>query len=243
MRKDSIVKDYKNLSVPGTFVMKEKTNFLCGKMMDIEDTIRISYDYTFNELLNLSTIEANSVLSFSYDGIKQNSILSLTEDKTQSTSESNSNTKWIFEFDSKMLLREYLYNEIYTLNPQSPFKQITQDLTPSDNINQLCMEYIDANVLDRYRLKEFILWTEYYDLKMNTVPGTGTSLLNPELKLLYKTPIFNIKAIPEINPDKSKQTISTKEYLDGKYEIYYKQTKSSQFSTFLYYFDVIFEKI
>lgn len=243
MRKDSIVKDYKNLSVPGTFVMKEKTNFLCGKMMDIEDTIRISYDYTFNELLNLSTLEANSVLSFSYDGIKQNSILSLTEDKTQSTSESNSNTKWIFEFDSKMLLREYLYNEIYTLNPQSPFKQITQDLTPSDNINQLCMEYIDTNVLDRYRLKEFILWTEYYDLKMNTVPGTGTSLLNPELKLLYKTPIFNIKAIPETNADKSKQTISTKEYLDGKYEIYYKQTKSSQFSTFLYYFDVIFEKI
>lgn len=243
MRKDSIVKDYKNLSVPGTFVMKEKTNFLCGKMMDIEDTIRISYDYTFNELLNLSVLEANSVLSFSHDGIKQNSILSLTEDKTQSTSESNSNTKWIFEFDSKMLLREYLYNEIYTLNPQSPFKQITQDLTPSDNINQLCMEYIDANILDRYKLKEFILWTEFYDLKMNIVPGTGTSLLNHELKLLYKTPIFNIKAIPEINPDKTKQTISTKEYLDGKYEIYYKQTKSSQFSTFIYYFDVIFEKI
>lgn len=243
MRKDSIVKDYKTLKVPGTFVMKEKTNFLCGKMMDVEDIIRITYDFTYNELMNLSTNDANSLLSFSYNGIKQNSILSLTEDKTQSVSESSSNTTWIFEFDSTMLLREYLYNEIYTLNPQSPFKQITQDLTPSNNINQLCLDYIDANVLDRYRLKEFILWTDYHDLKTNVVPGTGTSTLNPEIKLLYKTPLFNIKAIPQTNADKFKQTISMKQYVDGKYEIYYKQTKSSQFSTFLYYFDVIFEKI
>lgn len=243
MRKDSIIKDYKNLSVPGTYVMKEKTNFLCGKMMDIEDQVRITYDFTFNELVNLSTLDANSALSFSYNGIKQNSILSLTEDKTQNTNISNSNTVWVFEFDSKQLLREYLYNEIYTLNPQSPFKQIDLSLTPLNNLNQLCIDYIDQNLLDRYRLKEFILWTSYYDLKLNIVPGTGTSLLNPELKLLYKTPIYDIHAIPESNADAQKETISLKPYVDGKYEIYYKQTKSSQFFTFLYYFDVVYEKI
>jgi len=243
MRKDSIVKDYKSLSVPGTFVMKEKTNFLCGKMMDVEDEIRITYDFTYNEIIAASALDQDSLLSFSYNGIKQNSILSLNEDKTQSNAESNSNTTWIFEFDSNALLREYLYNEIYTLNTQSPFKQITQDLTPSNNLNQLCLDYIDANVLDRYRLKEFILWTSYYELKQNIVPGTGTSAVNPEIKLLYKTPLFNILAIPEANADKFKQTTSTKQYVDGKYEISYKQTKSSQFFTFLYYFDVIYEKI
>jgi len=255
MRKYAIVQEFKNISKPGTYIMKEKTNFLCGKMMDIEDEIRISYNFTHDEIYNslnppiqLSTQEIsdinNSVMNInnmSYDNIKKNKI-TLIEDPTQSTIDSNGNTKWIFQLDSNGLLLDYLYNEIYTLNPHSQFKQIPLNLSPSNSINELCINYIKENILDRYRIKEFILWTKYYELKLNNVPGISGAGIN-NVPLLYKTPQFSLIAIPNENIDKNKETISMKKYIDDFYDISYKQTKSSQFYTFLYYFDVIYEKI
>ena len=41
MKKSSIVKDYKYIPEPGTLNMFEKTNFITGKAMDIQDEIRI----------------------------------------------------------------------------------------------------------------------------------------------------------------------------------------------------------
>lgn len=247
MRKYPIVQEYTNINVPGTHVMKEKTNFMCGKMMDIEDIINITRPYDIQTIkdtntsnLGLSYIHLSNV---TYDKLKQNSIIKIYEDKTQSKIDSDINTKWIFEFDSKYLLREYLYNEIFTLNPQSSFNLIPKENIVDGNINNACYNYIDTNLLDRYRIKEIKFWTEYHELKNNFVPGTGTNILNPEIKLLYKTPIFSLHAIPIINTDKYKQSIALKPYIDGIYEIGYKQTKSSQYYTFIYYFDVIYEKI
>jgi len=247
MRKDGIVKEFKNASVYGAYVMREKTNFLCGKMMDIEDIIHITYPYTYDELLGLialgpvSETMVKSASNYSYDEVKKKYI-TIKPDQTQATQDANANTRWIFEFDSKSLLKDYLYNEIYTINPASPFKQIPLVQTPANNVSTLCLDYINANVMDRYRLKEFILYAEYYELKTGTVPGTGGGFDTP-VPLLYKNPVFHLIAIPETNSDKNKETIAMKEYNDGFYEIAYKQKKSSQFYTFVYYYDVIFEKI
>lgn len=260
MKKESIVKDYKNVPVSGVYNMKEKSNFLCSKMMDIEDTIRISYNFTSSNIqdtltlapgpLAIQKVFLKSLLNISHSFIKQDAIKSLHVEKSQTELDSNNLTKWIFEFDSKRLLREYLYNEIYTLNPQSPFKLIPTNDIPGNKINTLCYDYIDKNIMDRYRLKEFILWTSYFQLKDNTVPGTGSDpVLNPVINLLYRTPVYSINALPNINStvqadiDKQKETVALKEYNDGVYEISYKQTKSSQYYTFLWYYDVIFEKI
>lgn len=248
MRKKSIVEEFKQLPIPGTVVMKEKTNFITGKMMDIEDEFRITYNYNSDINIDLLNPTVNAVVTgranMSYDSVKAESLLSIEQDKAQSAIDSNTTTRWVFEFDSKHLLREYLYNEIYTLNPQSPFKQIPNGLIPGDKIGQACYDYIDKNLMDRYRLKEFILWAQYYDLKNNIVPRTGTDLvLNPEIKLLSKSPVFSYNAVPVKNPDLNKETISLKQYDDGTYEVYYKQTKSSQYFTFIYYYDVIYEKI
>lgn len=247
MRKDGIVRDFKNAPVYGAYVMREKTNFLCGKMMDIEDTVRITYPYTYDELLGLIALGAagesmaKSASNYSYDELKKKYI-TVKADPAQATQDANANTRWIFEFDSKSLLRDYLYNEIFTINPASPFKQIPLEQTPANNVSTLCKDYIDANVMDRYRLKEFILYAEYYELKTGTIPGTGGGFDTP-VQLLYKNPVFHLIAIPDADPDKKKETIAQKEYSDGFYEIAYKQRKSSQFYTFVYYYDVIFEKI
>jgi len=258
MKKNAIVKDYKNLPVSGINNMKEKANMLCSKMMDIEDVVRISYNFTPGDLDTLLTVsrrpEAESLLNISHSFAKERAIKSLHLDKSQSQLDSNNLSKWVFEFDSLYLLREYLYNEIYTLNPQSPFRQIPIRDVNGGKISKMCYDYIDKNILDRYRLKDFILWTTYHELKNNVVPGTGTDpVLNPEIKLLYQTPVYSFNAIPNIGSgtssttqpdiDKQKETVSLKQYNDGMYEVYYKQKKSSQYYAFLWYYDAIFERI
>lgn len=258
MKKNAIVKDYANIPVSGVYNMKEKANMLCSKMMDIEDVVRISYNFSPGDMPILLTVtrrpQAISLLNISNSSVKERAVKSLKIDKEQSALDTGSLTKWVFEFDSKYLLREYLYNEIYTLNPQSPFRLIPKDNIPGNKISKLCYDYIDQNILDRYRLKEFILWTTFHELKNNVVPGTGTDpVLNPEIKLLYQKPVYSFNAIPNIGGgtssstqpdiDKQKETVSLKQYNDGMYEVYYKQKKSSQYYTYLWYYDAIFERI
>lgn len=258
MKKNAIVKDYDNLPVSGVYNMQEKSNMLVSKMMDIEDVVRVSYNFTPGDLNTLLTVTnrpiADSLYNNSHSFAKESAVVSVTLDKSQTELDSNNLSKWVFEFDSKYLLREYLYNEIYTLNPQSPFRAIPMNNIPGGKINKLCFDYINKNILDRYRLKEFILWTTFHELKNNTVPGSGTDpVLNPEIKLLYKTPVFSFNAIPNVGSgtshttlpdiDKQKDTIYMKQYNDGIYEINYKQRKSSQYYTFLWYYDAIYERI
>jgi hypothetical protein len=221
MRKDSIVKDFKPISVSGVHNMYNKSNFLCTNLMDIEDTININ---------NFETNILNSEL-YSYNFQKHNS-LNVYLDESQTKIESDSNTKWILKFDSKQLLREYLYNEIFTYNPFSEFKNIPEEQIPvGKTVNDLCKEYIEYNLLSKYKVKEFIVYVKYNSLKNDKIPGT-------DINILYKTPIFSKLAINPI-----KETISSKQYTDGIIEYTYKQSKSSQFFSFIYYYDVIYEKI
>lgn len=224
MRKYPIVRDYKDQPLAGTLNMKEKTNFLCSKMMDIEDTIRIR-----------SKIDTDT-----YDHFKKEAITSLVMDKNQTKQEEDTLTKWIFTFDSVALLREYLYNEMFTENPHSVFNSILDIYATNNKLSMSCFEYIDANVLNRYKVKEFIMWAQYYELKLKSVPGYNN------LTLFKKTPTYHFSARPIgtlADIDKQKQTISSKDYSDGTTEIGYKQTKSSQYFTYVYYYDVIYERI
>ena len=232
MRKDSIVRDFKNIPVGGVINMQETTNFLMSKIMDIEDTIRVS----------------SSATTDIYDPIKFASILSITPDPKQNSTDANQLTQWLIEFDGKNLLREYLYNEIYTDNPFSVFKQLDSSLINGNKNNLACYDYIDKNLIDRYNLTDFIFWTQFYSLKNLTIPGSGSSPEDPLVNILYKTPVYNYRAR---DTDAKKQTVNIKEYADGTSEIAYKQNvtgtnqtiASSQYSTFIYYFDVIYTRI
>lgn len=242
MRKDTIVRDYSQLFINGVVNMREKTNMLSGKMMDIEDEIRVSYNYTVEDLSNINT--ASSSNNVSYNFIKQKAIKNLMLDPSQTSIDKSNLTKWIFELDTTYLLREFLYNEIYTNNPHSSFRDIRPGDLQGNKISKACYDYIDKNVISRYRLKDFILWTSYYELKLGSVPGSGSNILNPEIKLLYQTPVYSFNAIPGIaNPDTEKETVAMKPYNDGLVEISYKQKKSSQYHTFIWYYDAVFEKI
>lgn len=221
MRKYPIVRDFKINPLNGTSNMHEKTNFLCGKGMDIQDEIR------------LSSISAVTQLD-KYDDIKRLGIKKTEISQDQTQQEKDNLTKWKITLDGNFLLTEYLYHEIYTDNYFSVFKEITNKFAKGNKSNTACYDYIKLNLLDRYKLKEVILWATYFDLNLGFTPGA-----NP-IQLLKQTPVYDFQARPSITPDKDKQTTATKTYTDGTIEVNYKQTKSSQLFTFLYYFDIVF---
>lgn len=254
MRKKAIINDFRNRPYPGSLVMDETNNFMCSILMDIDDEIRITYNYNSEDLLNLHQNTLEMFSDISYDNLKRDNI-TYKIDENQSSFDNDKNTSWIFNLDAKNLLREYLYNEIYTINNQSPFRKIPENIISSEQISDLCYDYIDKNVLNKYELSEFVLWTKYYDLNLNTVPGTGTGTgivgeLNERIDILQKTPKFTFFAIPTktqnnidiINPDIHKESINIKKTIDDCYDISYKQTKSSQYTTFIFYYDVIFKR-
>lgn len=251
MRKKSIVKDFKNKEYPGSLIMDETNNFMNSVLMDMDDEIRISYSYTVKDVsLGEDILKAYNAIS--YDVLKKKSI-EISIDEKQSKFDNDKNTAWIIKFQHKNILREYLYNQIYTTNTRSPFREIPTSVINIEELGGLCLEYIDKNVLNKYEVKEFILWTKFYDLNLNSVPltGVGTGILqeiNPKINLLYKTPEFTFMSIPDITDlavkdvDKEKEYITMKEQNDDTYLIGYKQRESSQFKTFTYYYDVIFKR-
>lgn len=237
MRKKGIVQDFKNQPIPGTLNMIEKTNFLCGKGMDIQDEIRVRSINIWKNDLNLANYNYDS-----FEGLKHDSIISANIAKDQSQIEKDTLTKWIFEIDIKKILREYLYNQIYTDNSFSDFHNIDPLNVTNNNQSQACYDYIDSNLLSRYKLKEFILWTKYYELKQGSVQfSTDTTPIN--INLLKNVPVYSFYAKPKSEADKNKAVIATKQFNEGILDVTYKQEKSSQYYTFLYYYDIIFYKL
>lgn len=221
MIKNSITQNYNNNPVEGTVNAKELTNFLCGKCMILEDTISIS------------SVDSSSV----NDGIKYNAI-KLNIDPSQNITEKNLLTNWIIDLDSNYLLTEYLYNEIFTQNPHSDFHAF--DL---HTVSRQCKNYIKFNLLDKYKLKEILFWSDYFSLNLNTVPGSGSSAVNPLINLRQFSPVYSYLAKPNTNATLLKDNIAIDSYLNGNYKLKYKQKQSSQDYTFIYYFDAIYERI
>lgn len=245
MRKKSVINDFRNKPYPGSLIMDKTNNFMNSILMDVNDNIRVTYYYTPNDLsLQPELLEILS--NVNYDTIKRDSV-EIYIDEKQSDFDNEKNTSWIIKFDYKNLLREYLYNEIYTLNPNSPFREIPTNLVNTEEIGDLCYDYIDKNLLNLYEVKDFYLWTKYYDLNLNTVPGSGVGTgvigdLNPSINLLYRDPKFTFRAIPDTVVDDNKESITLRQNKNEEYLIGYKQTKSSQFQTFIFYYDVFYQR-
>lgn len=238
MRKLGTIRDFKNDPIPGTLNMIEKTNFLCGKGMDIQDEIRV-------RSINMWKNDSNAA-DFNYDqfeGLKFDSIIKTSIAKDQTQNEKETLTKWVFEIDVKKILREYLYSQIYTDNKFSEFHLLSSDNVSNNNQSKACYDYIDNNLLSRYRLKEFVLWTKFYELKQNKIDYALMDGSIKTINLLKNTPVYTFFAKPKADPDKNKAVISTKEYAEGLLDVTYKQAKSSQYYTFLYYYDIIFYKL
>lgn len=250
MKKFPYVKEYTTLPVSGLEVMKEQCSFMGSKMMDIEDNINIGFNiipedlYTYNNINDpIEKIAQEKILNikkqYSYDILKQKYV-TIEEDKTQNQSDRNFLTHWLFTINTEDLLRDYLYHELIVYNKNTAFTTISNNF-PTYDITELVKKYIDENLIKKYRFKSFDLYTSFKPLKDNIYPSITNGVLDNDIKLMQKTPVFDIKAIP-LNKNK-KDVISIKPYMNGIFHISYKQQVSSLLETFIYYFNVQFEKI
>jgi hypothetical protein len=229
MRKNYISPEFTYNKVNGTFNMKEESSFLGSKMLEIEDSIYISdnniiyYQRLTNEQIDLSTETTQSPIIYNVgDDKKKNHTLVI--DESQSQYDLNNNTKWILNININDVLSNYLFAK---LKEYRTFEGVKNSMTIYNDVDFAIKEYIQKNVLNRYKYKTVELFIKYNDLRDQNV-------------LRYKN-IWNQNVLSTGTNLKKIQTETSYDFNDVK--VSFSQESPSSKYTFDYYFNILFEKI
>ena len=148
----------------------------------------------------------------------------LVIDTTQPTYQLDNNTRWILTIDLKIIITEYLYA---TLKKYRTFEGVKNEMTMFNDINVGVKNYIQYNVLNRYKFKSIDLYVRYQDLRNQSLlrykNNWDNTIINPTYKL--------IKLQTETEFDQSSIKIT------------FNQEKPSNSYSMDYYFNILFEKI
>ena len=229
MRRTYISSEYSNTKTNGTFNMLEESNYFGSKMLEIEDSIYIEnqniiyYQQISGEQINLSSETSidSPVYSASSD---KNVNHSLNIDQTQTDYQKENSTKWIMDIKLNDVLSNFLFAN---LKRYRTFEGMKTSLTRTNDVNTTIREYIDKNVLNRYKLSKIDLYIKYKDLRSQNV-------------LRFKN-TWN----STIGIDSNKfQKIQTETAFDGSnIKLLFNQEQPSTQYSFEYYFNILFEKI
>jgi hypothetical protein len=230
MRRTYISPEFEYKKVHGSFNMLEQSTFFGSKMLEIADEIEILnenlvyYQLSNGEQLNLEA--ENNLPQIVYDTVidKQNNH-TLTLDQSQSEEDKLKNTRWILDIEVKNLLRNYIYA---SMKKYRTFEGIQNNMTINNNVNAALYDYIDKNVLNRYKFTKVELFLKSVDLL--TVGG-----------LKYNN---QYDSTMELNPGTlftKFQTETDANDLDIRLTFY--QPDISSRYAFSYYYNLYFEKL
>ena len=232
MRRDYISPEFDYTRTFGTYDMNESSSLFGSKMLEIEDELDlhnqsiIYYQNLQKEQIDISVESSLPAIIYSVsDDKKSKHTLSINE--TQNEFQRNGNTKYILTIRLQELLIGYIFA---TLKNSRTFEGIRNKMCRKSDVDVSISEYINKNVLNRYKLDKIDLYVKYNDLR------SQTSLR------------FSNKWSADID------TITTSNYLLKKLEIdtsfdgslakiNFNQEKSSQNYNFDYYFKLNFKKI
>ena len=230
MRRSYISPEFDHKEVYGTYNMVEESNFFGAKMLEIEDSILIDnqniiyYQRPNGEQLDLSvesTLQTNVYSSLSDKGINHQLII----DEAQTDYTKENLTTWILEIDLKKIISNYIYAE---LKRHRTFEGIRTKMTSANDVNSALKNYINNNVVNRYKLSRIDLYLEYTDLR-------GRDILRYEN-------VWN----PEIAADIQNKTtkFQSEIYSDESFtKITFNQEMPSSLYSFEYFFNLYFEKL
>lgn len=229
MRRTYISPEYQNRSVYGTLNMVEESTFFGAKMLEVEDTISIDnqdiiyYQKLNGEQLDFSIESSLSSVVYSSSTNKLNNH-TLELDTTQPKYQLDNNTRWILTIDLKTIITDYLYA---TLKRYRTFEGVKNEMTMFNDVNVGVRNYIQSNVLNRYKFKSIDLYVRYQDLRNQSLlrykNKWDNNIINPTYKL--------IKFQTETEFDESSIRIT------------FNQEKPSTAYSMDYYFNILFEKI
>jgi hypothetical protein len=229
MRRSYISPEFEHKEVYGTHNMVEESNFFGAKMLEIEDSILIDnqniiyYQMPNGEQLDLSV--ENSLQSYVYSADtdkEKNQILSIDPTQTEYTKENL--TTWTIDINIKGILTNYLFSE---LKRWRTFEGIRTNMNSYNDVNTALKNYINFNVIDRYKLSRIDLYLKYKDLRSQNI-------------LRYKNYWNN----DIVNPTNKFSKFQSEIAMDGSYtKITFSQQQPSSSYTFEYFFNLYFEKL
>lgn len=243
MRRTYISPEFDYKRVNGTFNMKEESSFFGSKMLEIEDSISISnqslvyFQSLSKEQLDLNIESSLSPISYSSSEDKQANH-SLIFDDSQSISQKNSMTKYLLSIDLKSILSNYIFA---TLKRYRTFEGVKNNMTKNGDVDFAIKEYIDKNILDRYKLDKIELFINYVNIKDQSI------LKYNNIWSGYTDPVTLRSAIStsEILNDKYKlnKFESKTEFDYSSTIIQFTQEKNSSEYCFDYFFKLLYQKI
>jgi len=238
MKSDLIISRYKTEKIIGTKSSFDARTFFGSKMIDIEDNITIDNSLIqYSEVYDTDDKRNNGYQYYDdVDNVEKIYLVNLFDVKdnyhtitlgSQSATDLRLNTNWTILVNWKDILIQYIYLK---LKEQRTFKTIKFQNVLSENINLYIKKYIENNLTSRYEIGIIDFYIKYFDL------DEGDEDTNPNLLL---NPIFDASIQSEENRVKNVNTTTFPEILN----IQYKQTESSQYKKFHYYFDLNINKV
>lgn len=230
MRRSYISPEFEHKGVYGTLNMVEESNFFGAKMLEIEDSILINdqniiyYQMPNGEQLDLSV--ENTLQSYVYSAIDDKyKNHQLIIDETQSEYSKNNLTTWILEIKIKNILTNYIFGE---LKRWRTFEGVRTNMTFDNDVNSSIRDYIENNVINRYKLSKVDLYIDYKDLRSQNI-------------LRYKN---SWNSDISKNPNNKNLKFQSNTDLDGSFtKITFNQDRSSSLYSFDYFYNLYFEKI
>ena len=229
MRRTYISPEFKYNLVFGTLNMEEESSFFGSKMLEIDDVVEISnqsliyYQNQYNEQLDLEKEYDFPPVVFDSNNVKK-IYHTIVLDELQTISEKNNYAKWIMNINLKDTLRDYLFA---ILKKYRTFEGISNDMTLNQNIDISIKDYIERNVLNRYKFSNVELYLVPVDILSNGV-------------LKYSTTWDIDIALDEYKFTKF-STIT--DFMEKDVKIYFSQNYPASQYAFRYYFNLIFTKL
>jgi hypothetical protein len=232
MRRTYISPEFDYERTFGTFNMVEIPSLFASKMLEIEDEIDLHNQYLvyyqnpFSEQIDLAVESSTAPKVYSLvDDKKINS--SLVIDETQNSFQRNVYTRWILTISLRDILLNYLFA---ILKESRTFEGVRSGMTSKKNVDTSIKEYIEKNVLNRYRFDSAKLYIKYNDLRR-------------QIALRYKNNwTTNVDQIyTEQNRLKKIETQTSFDYSSLK--INFGQERTSELYNFDYYYTTLWKKI
>jgi len=228
MRRSYISPEYNSNVVNGTLNMLEESNFFSAKMLEIEEKLLIDnidilwYQSQTKEQLDISIESTSAPYLYSPSEDKQQN-LSLTINTAETPAGLQSkNTRWIFEINLKQILTNYLYA---IFKKYRTFEGVKNSQTIYDDVDIAIINYINNNVLNRYRYNKIDLYLAYRSV-------------GEENQLKYKNN-WNINLAEETLIENYQTVLETDESI---VKLLFLQLNSSEY-IFDYYYNIHFERI
>jgi hypothetical protein len=196
-------------------------------MLDIEDYLTIDnndivwYQSLNGEQLNFS-IESTLEPLIYYTSMDKKNNHKLYLDNSQTQYQKERNTKWLLDINISSIFANYMFA---TLKKYRIFENVNNNKVLTKNVDSFIKNYINNNIVNRYKFKKIDFYIAYYDLKISSrVRYINNWNINLPQESLYNK--YNIKL-----SDKN-------DYVN----ISFTQQTSSLY-VFDYFYNILYEKI